>query len=228
VDEGPRDTAASTARSTASFVLFAIVLPLVFFGVIGNSVREGHRLRWDRQVATALEGRLPRTPLSGDVAASAAAYAAVGVGALVALLLLRERRVRAALFWTLAIGGSLAFDPLLKSFFKRPGIGRSAGYSFPSGTAMLTMAVATAAVLLNRRHRLLLATGAAGLVLACAALLVHARWHYPSDVVAGWAFALAWVSALWLVLIAPSPTRQMTPVPGGRARSRGRSRPRPP
>jgi undecaprenyl-diphosphatase len=192
-------------------VVFGIVVPLAVFGVIGDSVGDGHRFSWDAGIAKALDARGPRTPLGGDAVASVAAYAAVGVGALVALLLVRKRRVRQAFFWALAIGGSLALDPVLKSVFKRPSPDGSAGYSFPSGTAMLTVAAATAVVLLSRRRRLRLAAGGAAVVGAYAAVIVHARWHYPSDVLAGWALGLAWVSSLWLVVAAPVLGRHLSP-----------------
>jgi membrane-associated phospholipid phosphatase len=38
------------------------------------------------------------------------------------------------------------------------------------------------------------------LVVAYGVLLVVQSWHYPSDIVAGWCFALAWAAGLWLVL----------------------------
>jgi undecaprenyl-diphosphatase len=38
------------------------------------------------------------------------------------------------------------------------------------------------------------------LLVGVGVVLVYAWWHYPSDVVGGWCFALSWVTALWLVI----------------------------
>jgi undecaprenyl-diphosphatase len=38
------------------------------------------------------------------------------------------------------------------------------------------------------------------IVIAYGGLLVFQLWHYPSDVMAGWCIALAWVTGVWLAL----------------------------
>jgi membrane-associated phospholipid phosphatase len=77
-----------------------------------------------------------------------------GIAVLVALL--AQRRTRELAFVVLAVGGMLVLDPVLKELFQRPPITEgSGGYSFPSGTAMISLAAFGATVLLigSRRAR---------------------------------------------------------------------------
>ena len=113
-----------------------------------------------------------------------------------------------ALFCVLAVGGVVALDIPLKDLFGRPRVsppgsegGNSTEYVFPSGHAMGSLAVLLAFSLITkpRWSRLIIVVGLP-LVVAVGVVLVYAWWHYPSDVVGGWCFALAWVAALWLVL----------------------------
>jgi membrane-associated phospholipid phosphatase len=92
---------------------------------------------------------------------------------------------------------------VLKELIERPEIGmKQAEYSFPSGNATASLAGVVALILLlppSRLQRWVASIGLAAVALYGAALVLL-LWHYPSDVVAGWALALAWVLALRLVL----------------------------
>jgi undecaprenyl-diphosphatase len=125
---------------------------------------------------------------------------AVTAGAVV--LLLKARDWRAALFWALAIGGVVAVDLPLKQAFHRPTLGTSGGYAFPSGNAMVSVALLLALVLGGspRWRKKTLVVGVP-LVLVYGVALVYAWWHYPTDVLGGWSLAIAWVSCLWLLLL---------------------------
>jgi membrane-associated phospholipid phosphatase len=123
------------------------------------------------------------------------------------ILLLIRRRGREALLCVLAVGGVLALDTPLKELFRHrswspPGSegGHGIEYTFPSGHAMGSVSVLAAISLISkpRWSRLIIVVGPP-LVVAVGVVLVYAWWHCPSDV-AGWCFALAWVTALWLVL----------------------------
>jgi undecaprenyl-diphosphatase len=130
--------------------------------------------------------------------------AAVAVVVLTVLLVLR--RWRDAVFFTAGAGVVWAVNPLLKEL-----VGRSrpdlwplppdvSEYSFPSGHAANTAALVGALLLILRRRLPAVLLGAA--VVLGAAVLLGAGWaqlalgrHYPSDVLAGWLWALAWVYA---------------------------------
>ena len=92
---------------------------------------------------------------------------------------------------------------IFKELIERPEIGvHQREYSFPSGNATATTAglrrpgAAAAAV---RLRRIVSIAGAVVLPLYGVALVLL-LWHYPSDVVAGWALGIAWVLALRLAL----------------------------
>jgi undecaprenyl-diphosphatase len=97
----------------------------------------------------------------------------------------------------------LLLAPVLKELFERPPVSEHGdGYSFPSGHAMRSMAAAAAVVLLAwpTRRRRPVAIVAAVFVAVLGLALVYNGWHWPSDVLAGWCLALAWVALLWQVL----------------------------
>ena len=99
----------------------------------------------------------------------------------------------------IAVGGAFVFEPILKDFFQRPQINPDAGgYSFPSGSAMRSMAAAAAltVVMWPTRWRwptTLLGVFAVGLI---GIALVSEGWHWASDVLGGWCISVAWVAAL--------------------------------
>ncbi|MBR7208679.1 phosphatase PAP2 family protein [Microvirga sp. STS02] len=130
----------------------------------------------------------------------------VGLGALVWLGLMWRRQWRAAGVWFAAVGGSMLLTQIIKPLVARPrpalwaSIRPEHTLSFPSGHAMDTAAIATALVLLCWGGR---ARGWAWLLplfsLAVGWARVYLGVHNPSDVLAGWAAAVAWVVLVYLV-----------------------------
>ncbi len=131
----------------------------------------------------------------------------VGLGVLVWLGLLARRQRRAAWVWFASVGGSMVLTQIIKPLVARPrpalwaSIRPEHTLSFPSGHAMDTAAIATALVFLVWGSR------ARGWVWGLAPLFALAvGWarmylgvHNPSDVLAGWAAAVAWVAAVQLL-----------------------------
>jgi undecaprenyl-diphosphatase len=119
---------------------------------------------------------------------------------------------RAGRNWSLlavAAGGSLVLDQLFKLLLARPRprlyppLVMEASYSFPSGHAMSTLAVALVFYLLVREirpnaARLFLAVGVVWSFLVGLSRL-YLQVHYPSDIVAGWSLAVLWVFGLTVI-----------------------------
>lgn len=126
------------------------------------------------------------------------------VAIMIAVAALR-RRWALALFCTFGIAGVLILDSVLKELFRREPLGNPEGdYSFPSGNAMGSAALAAGLVLVSHgRRRWLTVLIAVPLVLVYGAGIVYAGWHYPTDVLAGWFIGFAWVAGLWLLLGRP-------------------------
>jgi membrane-associated phospholipid phosphatase len=199
-------SAASTSSARAVAFLGGVLLPLGLFAALATAVTRKGGIRWDTQILLFAE-RHYQSSVVGFVDVALKGSLGVSVAVAAVMVLLTARRGSYALFWALAIGGDLVLDFPLKEIFRRPTLGGSgAGYSFPSGGAMVSVAFLLAVGLTAspRRRKCTLVVGVP-LVVAYGLALVYAWWHYPTDVVAGWCIALAWVTGLWLML-RPNPT----------------------
>ncbi|MCU7374815.1 phosphatase PAP2 family protein [Paucibacter sp. O1-1] len=127
------------------------------------------------------------------------------LGVVVTLLLLFKRRHALALGWVLALGGNGLLNPLLKRIFERArpvhdhGLVSELGWSFPSGHS--SGAVVAYGMLAYLALRSLPAVWHLPAVLAAAALVftvgcsrVFLQVHFATDVAAGFASGLAWLS----------------------------------
>ncbi len=194
--------AASTRRShltsKRSLVLgIGVVLPLAIFVALGLEVRYERVPGWDASVARFLQDLPVQFP---DELLHTERRASVLAAVLVIVLLVRKH-VRPALLCVAAAGGALALDMLLKPLFPRRLATGELELSFPSGHALVSLAAATAIVLLlwRTRWRGIATVVAAAAVLATGLALVDSGWHQPSDVIGGWCLGVSWVSALWLL-----------------------------
>jgi membrane-associated phospholipid phosphatase len=197
-----------------------LVAPILVLAMLVAWLPDDGGYSWDRWVVELLTDVIPISDADVHIEPFVTGVEVIGtalVGALVVWLLLR-RRFRAALFAVAGVAGAVLLGTALKALVKRPAIeGPPDAYSFPSGSATWAMAALAAAVLLlPTRRRLLLAAGGAVVFVFCA-LIAWEEWHYPSDIVAGWCLALAWVGALYALLRSPSSGR---PVRTGRPRGR--------
>jgi membrane-associated phospholipid phosphatase len=188
----------------SSFPVFlaAFVGPLVLFAILAIQISGGGVPGWDESLMRFLHGLgEPPVPTGTQrmVDNSTVGGAIVLSGLVLALLV--GKRLRDALFLIAVVLGIALLEPLLKSAFERRPPGDAQGFSFPSGSAMASMAIVAALSFIAwpTRVRWLVALGGTGFALAFGAAIVDLRWHYPSDVLAGWCIALAWVSGIWLV-----------------------------
>lgn len=199
-------------RTSFKSVACVGVLFLVLFGIFVARLKGGETFSWDEPILYRFHDQIPY--------AKKLVWPSVLVGPVVALaaigLLLRKQRFAAAIGWGAAVGGILVLDPALKALVARPELNpMSNGYSFPSGSAMLLLAATIVLIVsLPAARRPCAAVGGAALVLYQGAMLVSIRWHYPSDVVAGWCVTVAWLAAVWLTVAAftDGKVRQRTPV----------------
>ena len=127
-----------------------------------------------------------------------------GVAGLLALGLLVVRRRREAVLVALSFAGALVATTLLKHLVQRPrprdlpAWAEVSTYSFPSGHATATAAVAVGAVLVTRRWWI---AGPAVVLVALAGWVqVELGLHHPTDVLAGWLVAVVWTAAVWAAL----------------------------
>jgi undecaprenyl-diphosphatase len=192
-------------------ILFGGVLaPLYLFGMLAEDVVEKEIFPFDKPILLFVHSHA--SPMLDAVmiffTRAGSAFALVPFNILVFLyLLLRRNRMQArmqAVFWVLAVAGAALLNGLAKHVFARirPEFWVSAlpetTFSFPSGHAMQSMAVAAGLVVLawHSRWRWPVALIGACFVFLVGLSRVYLGVHFPSDILAGWAASLAWVIGL--------------------------------
>jgi len=195
----------------------AIVLPLLAFAALAEELREDGVFFFDEPVMLALHKLATPGVDAFFVLMSKLGYTwgVVPVDVAIAGFLVWRRRYRDGLFFTLAVVGSLLVNLMAKGHFSRVrpelwlSIAPETSYSFPSGHAMGSMTLGVAVVLLawHTRWRWWLLAASGLFVLLVGMSRSYLGVHYPSDILAGWSAAAAWVLAMhWLVAArAPPP-----------------------
>jgi membrane-associated phospholipid phosphatase len=129
----------------------------------------------------------------------------VALAVIVALLLVWRGQRVLALGWVVALGGNAVLNPALKGVFARVrpvhegGLVAEEGFSFPSGhssgsVVSYGMLAYVAVRLLPARWHLPAVLAATAVAFTVASSRVFLRVHFPSDVVAGAASGLAWLT----------------------------------
>lgn len=127
--------------------------------------------------------------------------------AIVVLLVVCRPRLREALFVLVVMTGTGVLQLVTKLAFERPRpavfppLVAVSSYSYPSGHAMASAGLALALVVVAwpTRWRTAAIAGGVAFTLLVGASRTYLGVHYPSDIVAGWLLAVAWVTAVWLV-----------------------------
>ncbi len=194
-------------RPTRLLLLFAgVLLPLLLFGSLAEDVLERVAFSFDLPILHAVHRH--SSPLLDALMHGASVVGSIVVlfpfALLVFAVLAWRARRRAATFWLLAVGGAALLNPACKHVFarSRPDLWVSPypelSFSFPSGHAMNSMAVLAALIALawHTRAKWPLLTGGALVVALVGLSRIYWGVHYPSDVLAGWAAAVAWVAGV--------------------------------
>ena len=193
-----------------AFLFIAVLLPLWGFGELAEDVGEGRNFGFDLPVLEWLHAH--QSSLLDQLALLFSRlgyqYGVIPVDiVLVAWLLYRHHR-REALFAATAFIGSMLLNIAAKHYYgrARPSLWQSLApettFSFPSGHAMGSMTLATVLVLLawRTRWRWPVFAVSAPFVLAVGVSRPYLGVHYPSDILAGWGAALAWVIGVYALV----------------------------
>lgn len=127
--------------------------------------------------------------------------------ALVLAAVALQKQLARAVFWGITFGGAVLLNPLLKFIFQRnrPHLWNTLipenDWGFPSGHTMGCVALICCLILLLPAGHPRLWVALVGLPLAVLVGVsrLYLGVHFPSDVLAGWAVVLAWVSMMMLV-----------------------------
>jgi undecaprenyl-diphosphatase len=213
VRERPRLHTAPLAAVAVTLTLF-LLLTAVVWGSPPSSFDEQTIVTLSH-LRTPIGARLFRvlTGLGGGREVAALTLAAV-----IGLLWVRRR---AALFLALTVAGSALLNGIAKWVVERPRpsivppVYHAKGLSFPSGHSMASFALFVGLWLVAREERSPHARAIGVLALVVVPLVGFTRMylgvHYPTDVIAGWALATAWVIVVhaWYVRHPPwAPPRE--------------------
>ena len=190
-------------------LFFGLIAPTFGFVALGAAITQNATLGVDLPVLVALHKL--RTPVLDQVAMVVTFFGSGGLmalsGAALATILLSRGERKKGVFVAVSTLGAGLFDLVAKVWFARgrPHLWTSPvieiGYSFPSGHAMGSMSMVAALVILassSSRRGSILVLGSLFVILIGLSRL-YLGVHYPSDVLAGWCAALAWVNAVRLV-----------------------------
>jgi undecaprenyl-diphosphatase len=134
----------------------------------------------------------------------------LSLSACAAILMLAKREPRRAVLIVVTMAGAELWLSILKNAFHRPrpepffGAHLPPSYSFPSGHALLScccyaMLAALGSAYCRGRVKWFIGLCAALLILAIGISRIYLGVHYPSDVIAGYLVAIAWMASLLLI-----------------------------
>jgi membrane-associated phospholipid phosphatase len=193
--------------------LLALTASLWVFGVIANDVVEEETAS-DQRLANWLHGQAtdPLTEVFQVITFLGNFVTLLAVTLVAVVVLWRRHEQKDALFVALAFVGAQLLSNGMKLAFRRDRpffadpLATASTYSFPSGHALVSLAVYGALALLVARRlpsttgRVLVLVGAGVLVAAIGFSRLYLGVHFLSDVLAGFAAGIAWLSLLYVAL----------------------------
>lgn len=192
------------------FVFVGLLLPLWGFAELADEIHEREAIPFD-EPALRFAHALARDGFDRFfvfMSHIGYLYGVVPFDIALVLVLALLRRLREATFAAFAFGGSALLNMAVKRVFarERPSLWESIApettFSFPSGHAMGSATLACALILLawHTRWRWPMVAIAAAFTIAVGLSRVYLGVHYPSDILAGWAAALGWTVACYVLV----------------------------
>lgn len=181
-----------------------LLASLYGFALLAEEVIKRERIAFDRATLTLLERHQSDWLDAATTLLNVVGGSTFLIPVTIAVsTLLWHRHRRSGVFFALAALGAMGLNLVAKVAFERArpdlfeALVPAGGYAFPSGHTMSSTAVALAAFFVIRFHALrwqglALALGAL-FALAVGVSRCYLQVHYPSDVLAGWVLASAWV-----------------------------------
>ena len=185
-------------------------LALILFVWLAREVSSGDAMRLDAPIRNAVHARSspPLTAIMRGVSLCGSEVVLVPLGIILVWWLVAVKRRRAAVVVAVAALGAEALDQIMKVLFNRTrpepffGLASPITHSFPSGHAMVSccffgvLAAILAARERSRVRRAALFAAAAIVVGLMGFSRVYLGYHYPTDVLAGYAAAVVWLAVV--------------------------------
>ncbi|OGL21908.1 hypothetical protein A2707_00955 [Candidatus Saccharibacteria bacterium RIFCSPHIGHO2_01_FULL_45_15] len=208
-DQTDKPVGRTTLRKLiVAFIIF--IIPVVAFAYIADEVVEGDTMQIDTRILLGIyhqstpvlnEIVLHITGLGGVLGVAGLTAAAIGI-------FMYRSRWQSCLQIAAGVAGAALLNVALKLIFERdrPNLWQHLifenSYSFPSGHAMLSSALAFSFVVVmwHTRWRWITFSIATFYVIAIGFTRLYLGVHYPTDVLAGWCVSAAWVIVVAVVL----------------------------
>lgn len=188
----------------------ALFVPIYLFVQLADEVREQETLWFDEAILRAVNSfssglldtlAVVMTQLGGVIGVTVIA------GGL-ALVLWGKAKRKETVILLVGVGGAALLNLLLKAFFQRdrPQLWERLvvenSYSFPSGHAMASSALALSLIVIfwPTRWRWWVVAGGFVYTLLIGLTRLYLGVHYPTDVMAGWMVSAAWVATAVVAL----------------------------
>ncbi|HEV2607972.1 MAG TPA: phosphatase PAP2 family protein [Xanthomonadaceae bacterium] len=203
---------------------FCLLLPLWGFAALVGEIHEKEVFPFDAPMLNMLHKIATPSLDRFFVLVSKVGFlwGTIPMDVVVLLWLAMRRRFRDGLFFGLAVVGSAVLDVAGKNYFvrMRPDLWLSItpenNYSFPSGHAMGSATLGMALIFLcwPTRWRWPVLVGAVVFVVLVGLSRLYLGVHYPSDILAGWCAAVAWVFGMHTLVDRKAPVPPPTAATG--------------
>lgn len=191
-------------RAKLSIALAVFILAVILFASLADEVREGDTLTFDKTILSSIRSTFATPTLDSFFSVATNAGSTIFIAVVSILLVacfIRYREYSRALMIAIMMGGIGIATIFLKLLFERgrPDINlrivEESTFSFPSGHAMGSAALALTAVLLlwKTKWRWYAVAGGIVYVVFIGFSRLYLSVHYPTDVLAGWILAAIWV-----------------------------------
>jgi len=202
---------------------FLLLLPIWGFAALVGELHEKEIFFFDAPILNMLHGiETPgRDRFFVWVSRIGFLWGTIPIDVIVLSWLALRRRFRDSLFFGLAVAGSAVLDVMGKAYFTRArpdlwlSITPENNYSFPSGHAMGSATLGMALIFLcwPTRWRWPMIGGAIVFVVLVGLSRLYLGVHYPSDILAGWCAAIAWVVFMDILVERKAPPPPPTAAP---------------
>ena len=197
-----------------SLSLVAATVALLLFGWLAEEVLEAGTMRFDSSVRAAVHqyASPARTPFMRGITVLGSMEVLLLVVLIVLSFLLVRGKLYEAIVLAVTLAGGLILNMVLKLSFHRArpdpffNLTTPTSYAFPSGHALLALccygviARIWSDSLRSARRRWMVWVAAVFLIGLIGLSRIYLGVHYPSDVLAGYAAAIVWVSAVTMLV----------------------------
>lgn len=192
-----------------AYVIFVIMV--FVFKELAENVMDESTMDWDVAILRAIKAR--STPSGDEIVMALTDLAGPIFIPIVAVILIGYfiwiKEAYNGLYVALTLGGTFLVNTLLKLYYQRSRpdlwelLVEERSFSFPSGHAMISMALALTLIVLVFHSYWRLPALLLGLayVLGIGFSRLYLGVHYPTDILAGWLVSLVWVGVVTRIMM---------------------------